>query len=181
MELDDRELVVQCQQGNLEQFALLYDRYSTALYAFIYSKTHHKETAEDLTSTVFFKALNHIQEFDADKGFFRAWLYRIARNSVIDHYRTRKVHGDIEDAWDVPEDSDFIRDLDIKSKLGQVQVYLKDLKPDEREVITSRLWHDFSYREIAEMLGKTEASCKMLFSRSMRKLREQLDSLAYAK
>lgn len=174
MESDDRFLVEQCQKGKLEQFGALYDRHVAALYAFIYSKTHHKETAEDLTSRSFLKALEHINKFDASLGTFRSWIYRIARNTVIDYYRTRRPESDVADARDMPADGDIARDADVKTQLAKVQQYLQGLNQEQRDIVVLRLWHDIPYKEIAQVVGNSEANCKMTFSRIMHKMRAEL-------
>ena len=94
MENDEFAIVQSCQKGSVEDFGRLYDLYIKKIYNFIYYKTHHQETAEDLVSIVFTKALKKINTFD-NSGTFSAWLYRIARNTVIDHYRTKKLDYNI--------------------------------------------------------------------------------------
>lgn len=92
-----------CQKGELEAFGFLYDNYIKKIYDFIYYKTHHQETAEDLTNATFMKALENIRKFNLQEAYFPAWLYKIARNTVIDHYRTQKNHNNIDDAWDIAD------------------------------------------------------------------------------
>lgn len=160
--------------GNLEDFGKLYDTYVRKIYDFIYYKTHHRETAEDLTSQTFFKALQNIKNFDIVQGSFSAWLYTIARNTVIDHYRTAKLHVDLEDIWDLPGSQNVHLDAENREALDKVREYLKELDPEHREIVVMRVWNGLSYKEIAETLGKSEDSCKMMFSRVITKLREKL-------
>lgn len=176
---EDKDIIANCQIGRLDDFAILYDKYVKKIYSFIFFKTQHKETAEDLVTQVFIKALENINNFNIGKGTFQAWLYQIARNKVIDHYRTMKKDIDIEDVWDLASDSDIERDIDIKNKLADVEEYLKNLKREQREIIIMRVWQGMSYREIAEALGKTEASCKMKFSRAINTLREEMPLALY--
>ncbi len=170
---DDLIYVKQVQAGNREAFGVLYDRYLDKIYRFIYYKTFSKERAEDLTSDVFHKALTKIDSFASDKGNFSAWLYRIARNSVIDHYRTQKSDVPLEDVFDVGVDDRTAEVLDAQADLQKVVTYLSTLSAKQREIITLRVWEEKSYREIAEILGGTEDSVKMAFSRSIRELRER--------
>jgi RNA polymerase sigma-70 factor (ECF subfamily) len=120
------------------------------------------------------KALEKIEGFDNKKGTFQAWIYKIARNTVIDHYRTRKVDTNIEDVWDLSSGEDLDRDLDVKQKLEHIEKYLVKLKSEQRDIIIMRIWQGMSYREISEVLGKSEDSCKMMFSRVIKKLREEM-------
>jgi len=171
---NEKDIIVSCQQGDLEKFSWLYDKYIKKIYDFIYFKTTHKETAKDLTSQTFFKALEKIKTFNSDKGTFSAWLYQIARNTVIDHYRTRKKTVDIDDVWDMAEDQDIERDIDVQEKLKSVEKHLAKLKSEQREIIIMRIWQDMSYAEIAEALDKSEGSCKMAFSRAINTLRREM-------
>lgn len=171
---EELNIVILCQNGQLENFGLLYDEYIEKIYKFIYYKTHHKETAEDLTSKTFMKALEKINTFTDLKGSFAAWLYKIARNTVIDHYRANKYDVNIEDVWDLKDNNDIESNIDIKQKISEVKKYLKDLKSEQREIIIMRIWQNMSYQEIADALGKSEASCKMTFSRAINKLRQEM-------
>jgi len=173
MQEDEFRIIAQVQKGDKEKFGILYDRYIKKIYDFVYFKTSHKETAEDLVSIIFSKALEKISTFDS-KDKFSSWIYRIARNTVIDYYRTKKQDVNIEDAWDVTEDSDIEQDLDNKEKLAEVKKYLNKLKSEQRDIIIMRVWQEMSYTEIAEIVGKSEASCKMVFSRVMKELRAEI-------
>jgi RNA polymerase sigma-70 factor, ECF subfamily len=170
---DDLVYTARCQLGNTEAFGVLYDRYLDKIYRFVYYKTFSKEMAEDITSDVFHKALQKIGSFDSEKGTFSAWLYRIARNSVIDHYRTNKPEVSIEDVFDIAVDERTVESLDAISELKKVTEYLETLNAKQREIITLRIWEELSYKEIAAMVGGSEDSVKMAFSRGIRELREK--------
>jgi DNA-directed RNA polymerase specialized sigma24 family protein len=75
---------------NREQFTEVYDLYASRIYQFIYYKTYHKETAEDLTSSTFLRAFENLHQFNPERGSIGAWIYQIARNLVTDHYRAKK-------------------------------------------------------------------------------------------
>ncbi len=174
MEINEKELVANCQKGKVEDFSILYYQYVEKIYKFIYYKVQHRETAEDLTSQTFIKALEKINSFSNEKSSFSTWVYAIARNSVIDHYRTKKNNFNIDDVWDLEDNTDIERDADIKGKLEKVEKYLKELKPEQREIIMLRVWEGMSYREIAEITGKSEGNCKMIFFRTVKELKEKM-------
>ncbi|MDP3899821.1 MAG: RNA polymerase sigma factor [bacterium] len=173
MESDELQIVSACQKGNIEQFGKLYDRYIRKIYDFIYYKTSHQQTAEDLTSIVFMKALEKIRTFDKHTNF-SAWLYRIARNTVIDHYRTQKFGVNIDDVWDLSSNDNLDINFDSREKLKEVKKYLGNLKSEQRDVIIMRVWQEMSYSEISAVIGKSESSCKMTFSRAIRELRQEM-------
>lgn len=176
----DAALVKEYLGGNKEAFGFLYESYIKPIYNFVYFKTFHKETAEDITSRVFIKAYTALQSYQEDKGSFSAWLYSIARNAVIDHYRSQHATLDIEDVWDLQGDVDIPRDTDARLSLEKVQSYLKDLPSQQRELVLMRVWQELTYEEIASITGKSEASCKMMYSRTIKKLREQMPVAVFA-
>lgn len=172
--IDDLAILKKCQNGIYDDFGLLYDKYIKKIYDFIYFKTTHKETAEDLTSQTFLKALEKIATFNSAKGTFSAWLYQIARNNVIDHYRAKKENLNIDDIWDLAGREDIERDIDSRENVAAVEKYLKNLKPEQRDIIIMRIWQEMPYAEMAEILGKSEDACKMTFSRAIGKLRQEM-------
>ncbi|MFA6534226.1 MAG: RNA polymerase sigma factor [Patescibacteria group bacterium] len=172
MDLQENSAIQSCQAGETAAFGLLYDRYLRKIYNFIYYKTHHKETAEDLTSKTFIKALGSIGRFEFKKGTFSAWLYQIARYTVIDHYRAQKYDINIDDVWDLGEETTIPQDLDTANQLREVKKLLQKLPSAERDIIILRVWNELSYQEIASLIGKSEANCRLIFSRAIRKIRQ---------
>lgn len=168
---NEKELVIKSRDGDSQAFGVLYDHYIRRIYNFVFYKTYHKETAEDLTSQTFFKALNNIKSVDPDKSF-SSWLYKIAQNTVIDHYRRDRNHSDIDDIWDISDETDIVGDLDTDRNFKNAQKYLKKLPQIERDIIMMRVWQEMPYKEIAEVVGKSEANCKMIYSRAIKKLRD---------
>jgi RNA polymerase sigma-70 factor (ECF subfamily) len=162
------------ENNSRSEFTILYDQYVDKIYRFIYYKTHHKETAEDLTSAAFVKALNSFSSFDQNKGGFSAWIYKIARNTVIDFYRSKKTLINIDDVWDLSDNQDIEREVDASLKLAEVKKYLKNLSSEQRDVVILRVWEGLSYKEIAAVLGKSENGCKMMFFRTIKKLKEEM-------
>lgn len=171
---DIEALVAECQKGNLNKFGEIFDAYHEKIYRFIYFRTHHKETAEDITSLVFTKALEKIQQFNPQKGSFNAWLYQIAKNGIIDHYRSRKETQNLEDAFDISAPVSLERDTDTALKLEEVKKYMQGLAPEQRNILIMRIWDGLSHKEIAAILNISESASKMAFSRLMAKLNKDL-------
>lgn len=169
---DEAAIVARAQAGNSEAFGQLYDHYLDPIYRFVYYKVYSKEVAEDLTSDTFMKALRRLSSFNPDRGRFNSWLYQIARNTVVDYYRTKKESVPIDDVFDLGHDERTPEQLDALAGLAKVEVYLAALPARQREIITLRIWEGKSFGEIAEVLGGTEGSVKMAFFRSIEKLRE---------
>lgn len=170
--MEDKELMKQCQSGNLAIFWELYDRYVDRIYKFIYLKTSSREIAEDITSEVFFKAMNSIGSFRIaqEETSFKSWIYTIANNKVIDFYRTQKQVSDIEDCYDLWIHSDFSWDIDNKDTVNKVLAFLDTLKADQKEIILLRIWEDLSYKEISEITWKSLDNCKQIVSRNLKNI-----------
>ncbi len=172
---NDLGLVKVFQSGNRDAYIDLYDKYVKKIYKFIYFKTTHKETAEDLTSKTFLKALKNLENFSSkDNPSFSAWLYTIARNTVTDHYRTFKTADNIEDVWDLASDENLLQDAEMKERSHHLRELLKQLDTYQREIVMLRIYQEMSYKEIAEVLNKSEAACKMDYSRTIKRLKEMM-------
>lgn len=176
----EKQIILACRAGNFEGFGELYEVYIKKIYSFVYYKTYHKEIAEDIVSEVFMKALENIGGYKPSRGSFSAWLYGIARHAVIDHFRGSRPNINIEDIWDLSDEKNLEIDLDAREKLKEVKKYLVKFSPAHREIIIMRLWGEMSYREISEIVGLSEANCKMIFSRNMAKLRAEIGAAAFA-
>jgi RNA polymerase sigma-70 factor (ECF subfamily) len=168
-------LVAQAQQGDLQAFASIFDAYHVAVYRFVASRVNNPSDAEDLTQLVFVKALEALPRFAARGVPFGGWLFRLARNTVIDHVRTRREHSELEAATnrateDVgPETVALIRD-----DLAAVAKALKLLTEDQREVIALRFFAGLSAREAAEAMGRQEGTIRGLQFRAIGALRRSL-------
>ncbi len=155
-----------------QEFTDLYDQYADKIYNFIYYRTSHRETAEDLTSRTFIKAWENINQFNEQKGAFSSWLYSIARNNVIDHYRKEKATMDIDLVLDLSSNENVEDATHAKVQLDKVKEYLKELPQEQQDIVIMRVWDDLSYKEIAAILQKSEASTKMSFYRTMEKIQQ---------
>lgn len=169
------ELVAACQAGDTQAFGELYDAYARKLYDFIYFKTSRKEVAEDLTSVVFMKALRNIDKYaKTTTGSFGGWLYSIARNTVIDHYRSIRPNDAMDDNFDLPHHARIEERTEANLQLEKIQAYLKTLPSIQRDIILMRVWQDLPYKTIAAAVGKTEDNCKVIYSRAIKELRSAL-------
>lgn len=167
-------LVLSAADGNTDAFGALYDAYIGPIYRFAYYKTWHRETAEDLTSQTFVKALEAIRSFDPTRGTFQAWLYQIARNTITDHYRAARSTRPLEDAWDLADDTDIPTDVDTRLKLTDIRTAITHLTPDAREIVLLRVWSGLSHAEIAAATGKQETAVKVAYSRAVTSLKKEI-------
>jgi RNA polymerase sigma-70 factor (ECF subfamily) len=170
-------LIEKARQGDREAFGELYDFYVRRIYDFVYYRVGSKEMTEDLTSDIFFKAMAKINSFNPEQknSSFGAWLYRIARNCVIDHYRSHRSTVSFEDDEnDLSDNGLLVEDLKQRDDRRVILKYLDILKPEQKELLLLRIWDERSYKEIALITGKSEASLKMAFGRTIKILRQKM-------
>lgn len=166
-DVSDEELV-QRAQADPEQFDELYRRYADEIERFVRNRVNTAPLAEDITSKVFIKALQALPRYS--DGPFRAWLYRITRNTIIDEYRRAKPTTDIADqvVRDVsPSPEEAAEAADAASRLHAA---LDHLKPQQREIVRLRL-HGLSVAEIADRLEMTPNAVKSAQRRAFMTLR----------
>jgi len=173
MDISEAQIIKECQNGNFLRFAEIYDAYIKKIYNFIYYRTGHKETSEDITSLVFIKSMDKIGSFNSGQGSFSSWLYCIARNSVIDYYRTKKDTVDIDGLQNLGKSDNFDDKIDANIKLNEIKKYLQKFSKEQRKIIIMRIWDGLSYKEIAEITGKNEGSLKMIVSRIMSGIKKE--------
>lgn len=178
MENQEIEIIQLCQNGDLAQFGRLYDQYLKKIYDFIYYRTNHRETAEDLTSQTFIKALENINQFNPDKGSFSSWLYKIARNNIIDYWRLKKnKDSSLLIIKDAVHRQNLEAQIDDQAKLEKFWQFINRLSKEQREIVLMRVWDDLSYQEIAKITNKNPAAVKMMFYRIIKKLAATNDAL----
>ncbi|NQU77853.1 sigma-70 family RNA polymerase sigma factor [Candidatus Falkowbacteria bacterium] len=168
----EKRLIRKIQNGDAEAFAQVYDAYIDKIYKFIYYKVRTQEQAEDLTSQVFTKLLEYILSGKEIENL-QALIYRVARNQVVDHYRSSKVEVPIEFA--VRETAvSFEAEIGKKEGLMEIEKALRKLKGEIKEAMLLRYIDDYSIREVAEILGKSEGSVRVMIHRARKEIKGKL-------
>jgi len=168
-----------------EAFTRVYDESVSDIYRFVYFKVGNKEEANDLTSMIFLKAWNHIQNNSLeDSKTLRALIYKIARTTVIDYYRESgnkiSLSLDNEDEpLDIRDDSQgqeaSQEKIDREADLELIKSKLPLLKEEYREVIVMKFVSDLSLEEIADVTGKKRGNVRVLLHRALNALRELVE------
>jgi RNA polymerase sigma-70 factor (ECF subfamily) len=158
-----------------EVFARLYSEYLPKVYRFIRYRIEDNDTAEDLTSVVFEKALAKFHVYESQRATFSTWVFTIARNTVIDYFRVshkdRFVPLSDDDPQSFPDSSP--EDVVIKSEeFSRLQLYIRRLSQPEQSVISLKFGAHMTNRDIAKTMGMTESQIGNMVFRSVRRLRD---------
>lgn len=170
--ISELKLIWFSQRGDRDAFSCLYDTYLDRIHRYIYFRVDDPELAEDITSLVFLKAWENLDTFQAERSPFAAWLYRIAHNAVIDHFRTRKIIVPLEEVQPVQLSQSYEVDekLDLKILSQELLEALKELTETQREVLILRFICGYTTLEIARSLNKHEGAVRALQMRGLKKL-----------
>ena len=171
-ELAEERLLVEAAQNDMRKFADLYERYFSLVYAYTARRVRDRNTAEDLTSEVFQKAMEYLPKFVWRGVPFGAWLLRIASNLVADRTRRSAREQDLEAAEDATEISQIsLEEVEQRALLFRLVALLP---ADQRQVISLRFAEEKSIHEIAEQMGRSDGAIKQLQFRGLQTLRAEL-------
>lgn len=164
--------VRRARRGDVAAFGKLYDEYADRIFAFARARGSSVHDAEDLTATVFLKAWESIGSYDERGIPFSAWLFRIARNALVDEYRRGQrrpipVEEPEPDETFVDGPEDVVM---VEASAEQVREAVRHLTEDQAAVIALRYWWDMSLKETADALGRNENAIKALQHRATRAL-----------
>ena len=169
----DIDLVNEAKNGSLSAYQTLYMRYLDPVYRYFFFQTHDKFLAEDLAQEVFIKMWRAIKSFNEEKGSFTSWMYRIAHNLLIDHYRGKKPLS-LKENLEASYSEDWLEKLDRDEKLHKVKEALLELPKDYQEVVILRFFEDLAVEEVAQIISKSEENVRVIQHRAIRKLKEIL-------
>jgi len=175
-EQEDALLIEKARNGDVDAFGELYDRYAASIFRFVYSQTTHRLDAEDITADVFFRAWQSLPRYK-DQGFsFSPYLFRIARNALIDSRRKRTVTKEIseDEMMKIPDKiaAEPSTLLSTKTQHNELVRVLSQLREDYRTVLILRFFNDLSPEEISEVMGRSVGAVRVLQHRALSSLRK---------
>ncbi len=178
-DLTEGELIARAIQGDKEAFGDLYELYLDQIYRYAYFRVGDNNTAEDLTETAFLKAWERLQVKSEKLSIynFRAWIYRIAHNLVIDHYRMKKQHLHLDQVEPLKDTDPAPETVTLNSQQGeQLAQAIAQLDPLMQEVIVCRFINQLSHAETAEIIGRNTGYVRVLQYRALQQLRAILEA-----
>lgn len=169
----DSSLIYRASKRGKTAFAALYDRYMERVYRYVHYRVLNQADAEDITQEVFARAWNVIHKYERTLAPFSAWLITIARNLVMDHFRSKKKLVPLKNAEALnAEGKDNPASV---SESNWDKAYIRDavskLKGDKRAVILMRFIDGYSYAEIAKILHKKEGAVRVIQYRALKELK----------
>lgn len=169
---DGLQLLSLSQQGDAEAFARLYAFYVERITRYIYFRVTDHELAEDITSHIFLKMLEKLDTYQVGRSPVIAWLYRMAHNAVIDHYRMKRTFISLEDVHqaEVRQEDGIEEKLDLQIKSRQLRAALQVLTEEQQRVLILKFIDGLSTREIARQLGKRQGAVRSLQMRALQRL-----------
>jgi RNA polymerase sigma-70 factor (ECF subfamily) len=175
----DLELVRKAQDGEVEAFGQLYERHVQSVFRFVYSHIDNHSDAEDLTEDVFLRVWRAIPKYQEQGVPFIAFLIRIARNVIIDFYRSSRrenLNLPLDDIQIAGSKSGLDENLIQGQTTSEIRALLANLKNEYRLVLVLRFINELSPDEIADVMGKSSGAVRVIQFRALAALRKLMDS-----
>ena len=172
-------LVEKSQEGNTTSFAKLYDFFIDPIYRYVFFKVK-KDDALDLTENIFLKIWENLKSYRRSGGraTFSSWVYRIAHNVVVDHYRMEKEYAVLDaNTADDKRHNDPVHLTEQKLGRDVLKSAVSKLKKAYRQIILLKYVNELENHEIARIIGKSEGSVRILKFRALRALKEILENM----
>ena len=175
-EPDVRGLVERAQRGDREALEELYLIHFDRIYSYLHLSVGNRHDAEDLTTQTFLKMLEAIGRFRWQSVPFSAWLFRIAHNLAIDHFRARRrvqTEDEVPEPPGMEESSAEDQAMDSLGQAGMLAL-IERLSAEQRQVLTLKFLFGFANADVAGILGKTEGAVKSLQHRALASLQKHV-------
>jgi RNA polymerase sigma factor (sigma-70 family) len=157
-----------------------YNRDMPSLFGYLFYQTQDQHTAQDLTSAACLRALERLEQYDPNRGKLKDWIFGIARNQLLEHFRSQRRRPPsiaLTDAMECLAAVDEIElEYDEKEAFLEIISHLDELNEREREIISLRYGADLSNAEIASMLKITNNHVAVLLRRAVEKLKDKMEA-----
>jgi len=171
-----RRLVERAQEGERDALEELYLLHFDRIYSYLHMSVGNRHDAEDLTTQTFLKMLEAIGRFRWQSAPFSAWLFRIAHNLAMDHFRASRRSQPEEEVPEPPGSEEASAEEEAMQSIGRQSMLelIEKLSAEQQQVLTLKFVFNFPNAEVATILGKTEGAIKSLQHRALVSLQKQL-------
>lgn len=161
----------------MESMNEIYQQYANSVYRFLLSKTRNEDIAEELTQETFYQAIRSINKFDGSCKL-STWLFGIAKNQYFNYSRKNPILQDVSEYEEKLKSNENV-DEKIISSFERVDMIraLHECKEPYREVLYQRIFGNLSFREIGDVLGKSENWARVTYYRGKEQLKKEIDFL----
>jgi len=170
----DELRIIKAARQDPKAFGELYKLYVEQVFRYLYSRVGNVHEAEDATAQTFLVAFESFDKFRQD-GHFAPWLFTIARNKAMDHFRQRKNISSIDEAADIPVDNDPLYGVIQSEQTATLSTLIQALPEEDRELLRLRFLAAMSFPEIAHLLHRNEDAVKKSIYRLLARLHSQLE------
>jgi len=172
-----RALVDRAQKGDREALEELYLIHFDRIYSYLHVSVGNRHDAEDLTTQTFLRMLESIGKFRWQSAPFSAWLFRIAHNLAMDHFRAARRWQPEEEVPEPEPDESTSAEAGALEAIGRKSMLelIEELSPEQQQVLTLKFVFNFANADVATILGKTEGAIKSLQHRALASLQKQLE------
>lgn len=166
--IDEKELVERARRRDPDAFAQLYESHLPRIYRYVYYRVRSEAEAEDIAEQVFLRAWETIERYEQRGAPFAAWLYRLAHNLVVDHYRGHRPSVSLDDIGDTPESGIDVSELvEIALDVAEVRAALALLNTEHQQVLILRFIEGLSHAQVAIVIGKSEGATRVVQHRAL--------------
>lgn len=151
----------------------VYREYYSRILGYVRSKLSSPQEAEDVCSSAMLKIVRGLPTFDPEKSSLSTWIYTIVRNTLTDHYRSRRSHEELGE--DIPYEGDDFEEILQEERLEELAAALEKLPQRERDVIILHYYSGISLREISEAIGMSYSNMKIIHRKALAGLKKHLD------
>ena len=171
-----KALLRRARQWDEVALAQVYDTYAPAIYRYVYRRTGHQDTAQEIVAETFHRFLVALKQGGGPTENLSAWLYRVAHNLIVDFYRRRPVQElEILDDVVVADVNHSETHLERQTQVAQARAALQQLTPLQQQIVALRFLEEMSLEEVAHMVNRTVGAVKALQHRAINSLRRILE------
>ena len=158
----------------------LIEKYYKEIYVYVYKQMLDEELSLDLTQEIFIRMLKSIHNFEGTRSSFRTWLYRIATNHCIDYFRSKHYKStsriNLIPEIELVSENNVELSLEYKEDYEEIQLLLAQLSEEVQKIVRQKIFLDYSFREIAEILDIPESTVKTKYYRAIKQMRIRMEA-----